>query len=184
MSDGKPASALIWSIFRPEINYFSKQSPLFPKETGEVSDATYAQPLDAPDRLRIHRRPGGSQKIRRISENVADDPLVTQTRPKSRLDFGARYYPGNRSRTIIHNTINYPKRVGHRKTSVGSVSQNPENQPPEKSNALTVLSWGQRPIRHPTGGGREHIRGRGLLGKHIRVANEGFRPGIFLFISL
>ena len=60
MSDGKPASALIWSIFRSEINYFSKHSPLFPKETGEVLDTTYAQPLDAPDRLRIHRRPGGS----------------------------------------------------------------------------------------------------------------------------
>ena len=35
---------------------------------------------------------------------------------------------------------------------MGSVSQNPENQPPEKSNALTALSWGRRPISHPTGG--------------------------------
>ena len=68
MSDGKPASALIWSIFRPEINYFSKHSQLFPKETGEVLDTTYAQPLDAGQRQRMHQRPGGS-KIS-VSEQV------------------------------------------------------------------------------------------------------------------
>ena len=50
MSDGKPASALIWSIFRLEINYFSKHSQLFPKETGEVLAPTHAQPLVAPQR--------------------------------------------------------------------------------------------------------------------------------------
>ena len=48
-----------------------------------------------------------------------------------------RYRPGNRSRTIIHNTINYPKSVWHSKMSVGSVSQNPGTPSSEKSNALT-----------------------------------------------
>ena len=61
ISDEKSASAPIWSIFRPESFEFVKQSPLFPKETGEVLDATYAEPFDASDRLRMHRRPGGSQ---------------------------------------------------------------------------------------------------------------------------
>ena len=64
----KPASALFWSISRPEILFFSKHSQLFPKGTGEVLDTTYAQPLDAPQRLRMHQRPGGS-KIS-VSEQV------------------------------------------------------------------------------------------------------------------
>ena len=61
ISDEKSASAPIWSIFRPESFDFSKHSPLFPKETGEVLDTTYAQPLDAGQRLRMHQRPGGSK---------------------------------------------------------------------------------------------------------------------------
>ena len=46
MMDGKTASAPIWSIFRRGNILFSKHSQLFPKQTGEVLDTTYSQPLD------------------------------------------------------------------------------------------------------------------------------------------
>ena len=42
------------------------------------------------------------------------------------------YYPGNRSRTIISTSINYPTGVWRGKTPVGSVSQNPGANPRKK----------------------------------------------------
>ena len=61
ISTEKSASAPIWHIFRPKYVEFVKRSSLFSKETGEVLDTTYAQPLDARERLRMHQRPGGSK---------------------------------------------------------------------------------------------------------------------------
>ena len=108
------------------------------------------------------------------------------------------YYPGNRSRTIISNSINYPTRVWRGKTPVGSVSQNPGDPSPEKSNALTVLSWGRRHNSDPTPGAFPQSARSPLLEGDSRTSSqvywgwsarwlEGvpveFRPYLFFSVS-
>ena len=52
--------------FGPKINLSADLDHFFglnllTKDTGEVLDTTYVQPLDARQRLRMHQRPGGSK---------------------------------------------------------------------------------------------------------------------------